>query len=101
LQSTAKLLVTCNLPASLGENRYFRDFISDMTSNRVSDKDSEAALCRKRVTQAMDQFAEARSSESKSHWSSQAATFGGSLLVDGWTAARVIGTIGVSDRSIK
>jgi hypothetical protein len=95
-QRVAKMLVACNLPASLGESPFFRDFVTDVTGGKVSDDDTENALGRKLVTEEMDRFADVKSKTSLEAWTKQAKTYGGTLLVDGWTAARLIGTIGVS-----
>ena len=96
LQRTAKFLVACNLPALLSENPFFRDFVTDITGGRISDSDAENVLKRKSVTSEMDAFAQKKFDESEEAWKKKAMIYGGSLLVDGWTAARLVGTIGVT-----
>lgn len=95
-QKVSQFFVAANMPALLAENPFFRDLLADLTGGKISDADIEAALKRKAVSSEMNTYADAKSKESKEQWVARAGTYGGSLIVDGWTAARLIGTIGVT-----
>jgi hypothetical protein len=83
VKDTAKMLIGCNLPASIVENKTFREYVCRISGNKISDVDS-ASLKRKAVSKAMDEYAEQLSKSSLEDWTRAAKQKGGSLLVDGF-----------------
>ena len=95
LADVAQYLVDGNHPAAEAENPAFRNFLSKFGGSKASDS-VLSVLTRKNAGAAMDKFAEKVNDEARTRFEAKAAGFGGTLLVDGWTAARLIGTVGVA-----
>ena len=95
-QQVSAMFVGCNLPASLAMNPVFRNFVCVISAGKITDDDVENSLHRNAVTQEMDRHAAEMSDKSLQSFTKTAEVYGGSLLVDGWSALRGIGTVGVT-----
>jgi hAT family C-terminal dimerisation region len=99
LDQTAKLFVACNMPARLAEHPMFREYIQVISGKKIDSGVAEV-LKRKAVTRRMDEHAADINKRSFATFCDSAQRRGGSLLVDGWTAARLVGTMGVALASL-
>jgi hypothetical protein len=95
IQQTARFFLKSNLPPFLGESEGLRSYVHFLSGGKLSHTVMEV-LKRDALTAEMDKTASKVNADGLERWMAEARKRGGTLLLDGWSATKHVGGIGVA-----